>query len=101
MVPPNPPKPWVPPHPPQAIIVMLVDLLESTSIARALARKNGYELVYNREIIGLGLANFAGSCFNAYTTTGSFSRSAVNADSGGLSGWWVRLLLCLLACTHT
>ena len=82
-------------------MVLFVDLLESTSIARALARKNGYELVYNREIIGLGLANFAGSCFNAYTTTGSFSRSAVNADSGGLSGWWVRLLLCLLACTHT
>jgi sulfate transporter 4 len=34
-----------------------VDLLESTSIARALARKNGYELNYNLEIIGLGLAN--------------------------------------------
>ena len=28
---------------------------------RALARKNGYELNYNREIIGLGLANFAGA----------------------------------------
>lgn len=32
---------------PIAIVVMLVDLLESTSIARALARKNGYELNYN------------------------------------------------------
>jgi sulfate transporter 4 len=39
---------------PTAIVVMFVDLLESTSIARAMARKNGYELVYNREIIGLG-----------------------------------------------
>lgn len=35
-----------------------------------------------QEIIGLGLANFAGALFNAYTTTGSFSRSAVNNDSG-------------------
>jgi hypothetical protein len=56
------------------IVVMLVDLLESTSIAKSLARKNGYDLVPNQEIVGLGLANFAGSLFHAYTTTGSFSR---------------------------
>jgi hypothetical protein len=37
---------------------------------------------YLQEIVGLGLANFAGSAFNAYSTTGSFSRSAVNYDSG-------------------
>eukprot|EP00798_Chlamydomonas_sp_ICE-L_P001368 gene1368-32732_t len=54
------------------IVVMIVNLLESTSIARALARK----------IIGLGLANLAGAAFNAYTTTGSFSRSAVNDSAG-------------------
>ena len=51
-------------------------------VCRALARKNGYELAYNREIIGLGLANFAGAMSNCYTTTGSFSRSAVNNNSG-------------------
>jgi len=67
---------------PLAIIIMLVDMLESTSIARALARKNNYQLNYNQEIIGLGLANFMGAAFSAYTTTGSFSRSAVNNDSG-------------------
>ena len=48
----------------------------------ALARKNGYALAYNQEIVGLGLANFAGAAFSAYTTTGSFSRSAVNNASG-------------------
>lgn len=48
-----------------------------------------------QEIVGLGLANFAGSAFNAYSTTGSFSRSAVNYDSGvgpmlaaALLIWW-------------
>jgi sulfate transporter 4 len=65
-----------------ALVVMVVDLLESTSIARALARKNGYHLNYNQEIVGLGLANFAGAAFSSYTTTGSFSRSAVNNSSG-------------------
>lgn len=49
----------------------------------ALARKNGYTLAYNQEIVGLGLANFAGAMFSSYTTTGSFSRSAVNNASGG------------------
>ncbi|KAF8066266.1 SULTR2 [Scenedesmus sp. PABB004] len=75
---------------PLAVVVMVVDLLESTSIARALAAKGGYELSSNQEIVGLGLANFAGSAFNAYSTTGSFSRSAVNYDSGcktGLAGF--------------
>eukprot|EP00775_Hariotina_reticulata_P010081 gene10081-10236_t len=75
---------------PLALVVMVVDLLESTSIARALAAKGNYELNTNQEIVGLGLANFAGSAFNAYSTTGSFSRSAVNFDSGcktALSGF--------------
>ncbi|KAG2433274.1 hypothetical protein HXX76_008342 [Chlamydomonas incerta] len=71
---------------PIALVVMLVDLLESTSIARALANKNKYELVANQEIVGLGLANFAGAAFHCYTTTGSFSRSAVNNESGAKTG---------------
>lgn len=86
-----------------AIIVMFVDLLESTSIARALARKNGYELIYNREILGLGIANFAGAMSSCYTTTGSFSRSAVNNNAGAKSplaqfvcGWVVALVLLTL-----
>lgn len=32
-----------------------------------------------------GLANFAGALSNCYTTTGSFSRSAVNNNSGAKS----------------
>jgi hypothetical protein len=60
-----------------AIVVMLVNWLESTSIAKALARKNRYELVPNQEIVGLGLSNFAGAIFHSYTTTGSFSRWAL------------------------
>jgi hypothetical protein len=51
-----------------------------------------YELSYNQEIRGLGFANFAGALFSSYTTTGSFSRSAVNNSSGearegGGGGW--------------
>nr|AWG96598.2 putative H+/sulfate transporter [Scenedesmus acutus] len=81
---------------PLAFIVMLVDMLESTSIARALARKNDYKISYDREIIGLGVANFFGAAFNSYTTTGSFSRSAVNNASGAktqLAGVFTALIV--------
>ncbi|KAG1667610.1 hypothetical protein FOA52_001664 [Chlamydomonas sp. UWO 241] len=85
------------------IIILIVDLIESTSIARALARKNGYELSYNREIVGLGLANFAGAMSSCYTTTGSFSRSAVNNNAGAKTplaqffcGWVVGFVLLFL-----
>ncbi|CAL5343335.1 unnamed protein product [Camellia sinensis] len=74
---------------PTAILITSVAILESVGIAKALAAKNGYELDSNQELFGLGVANVFGSFFSAYPTTGSFSRSAVNHESGaktGLSG---------------
>ncbi|XP_052623164.1 sulfate transporter 4.1, chloroplastic [Lactuca sativa] len=74
---------------PTAILITGVAILESVGIAKALAAKNGYELDSNQELFGLGVANICGSFFSAYPSTGSFSRSAVNHESGaktGLSG---------------
>jgi hypothetical protein len=65
-----------------AVLVCLLDVVESTSIARALAQKNKYKLNFTQELRGLGLANLGGALFNSYTTTGSFSRSAVNNSVG-------------------
>ncbi|KAI7753594.1 hypothetical protein M8C21_021428, partial [Ambrosia artemisiifolia] len=59
---------------------------ESVGIAKALAAKNGYELDSNQELFGLGVANIFGSFFSAYPATGSFSRSAVNHESGAKTG---------------
>ena len=50
---------------------------------------------------GLGLANLMGAAFNCYTTTGSFSRSAVMNDVGAktqLAG--VTSGECMHACMH-
>ncbi|XP_010905703.1 sulfate transporter 4.1, chloroplastic isoform X2 [Elaeis guineensis] len=72
-----------------AALITGVAILESVGIAKALAAKNGYELDSNQELFGLGVANICGSFFSAYPITGSFSRSAVNHESGaktGLSG---------------
>ncbi|PPD93422.1 hypothetical protein GOBAR_DD09619 [Gossypium barbadense] len=48
-------------------------------------------------LFGLGVANIFGSFFSAYPTTGSFSRSAVNHESGaktGLSGIISGTIMC-------
>ncbi|KAG0542968.1 hypothetical protein BDA96_02G149700 [Sorghum bicolor] len=74
---------------PTAALITGVAILESVGIAKALAAKNGYELDSNKELFGLGIANICGSFFSSYPATGSFSRSAVNHESGaktGLSG---------------
>ncbi|XP_074576535.1 LOW QUALITY PROTEIN: putative sulfate transporter 4.2 [Curcuma longa] len=74
---------------PTALLITGVAILESVGIAKALAAKNGYDLDSNQELFGLGVANICGSFFSSYPSTGSFSRSAVNNESGaqtGLSG---------------
>uniref|UniRef100_A0A8R7UER5 STAS domain-containing protein n=3 Tax=Triticum urartu TaxID=4572 RepID=A0A8R7UER5_TRIUA len=82
---------------PTAILITGVAILESVGIAKALAAKNGYELDSNKELFGLGLSNICGSFFSAYPATGSFSRSAVNHESGaktGLSGIIMGIIIC-------
>lgn len=79
-----------------AVIICFIDISESMSIAKALAAKNKYKLHANQELRGLGIANLAGAMFNAYTTTGSFSRSAVNDSVGAktpLSGFVTGILV--------
>ncbi|KAJ8436499.1 hypothetical protein Cgig2_003197 [Carnegiea gigantea] len=71
---------------PTAFLITGVAILESVGIAKALAAKNGYDLDSNQELFGLGVANISASFFSAYPTTGSFSRSAVNHESGAKTG---------------
>ena len=46
------------------------------------ARVNKYKIDANQELIAIGIANIAGSFVSAYPVTGSFSRTAVNSQSG-------------------
>ena len=69
-----------------AISITIIGFMESIAIAKSLAAKHKYELDSSTELIGLGVANFVGSMFQAYPVTGSFSRSAVNDQSGAQSG---------------
>jgi len=65
-----------------AIIICMVDICESISIAKAMALRRHYEIDGGKELRGLGIANVLGSLFNCYTTTGSFSRSSVSFSVG-------------------
>jgi len=69
-----------------AFVIALVGFTEAIAIARAIAGRTGQRLNPNQELIGQGLGNLAGSFSQAYPVSGSFSRSAVNLNSGGRTG---------------
>jgi sulfate permease, SulP family len=69
-----------------AIVISLLGFMEAISIAKAMAAKTGQRLSANQELIGQGMANMVGSFFSSYPVSGSFSRSAVNFQTGAVSG---------------
>ncbi|GAB6190261.1 SulP family inorganic anion transporter [Desulfocastanea catecholica] len=71
---------------PTAVIISLLGFMEAIAIAKAMAAKTGQKLDPNQELIGQGLANIFGSIGSSYAVSGSFSRSAVNLQSGAVSG---------------
>ncbi len=72
---------------PMAVIISLLGFMEAISIAKAIAAKTGQRLDPNQELIGQGLGNIIGSVGQSYPVSGSFSRSAVNLQAGGVSGF--------------
>ncbi|KAL5265124.1 hypothetical protein ACHWQZ_G006011 [Mnemiopsis leidyi] len=86
------------------LVIALIGLLEGLAIAKSFSKKNKYEVNNSQEMIALGMCNIAGSFFQCYPVTGSFSRSSVNSESGvrtQFGGFWTGLIvvLCLLFLT--
>ena len=71
---------------PAALVMALIGFMEATSISKAIASNTGERVDTNKELVGQGLANIAGSFFGSYTVSGSFSRSAVAARTGARTG---------------
>ncbi|XP_061866850.1 sodium-independent sulfate anion transporter isoform X2 [Colius striatus] len=63
-------------------VVPLMGLLETVAIAKAFAAQNNYRIDPNQELLAMGFANILGSFVSSYPITGSFGRTAVNAQSG-------------------
>lgn len=72
---------------PLAITLALIAFMEAISVAKAIEEKEKTNhLNPNQELIALGMANIVGAFFQAYPTTGGFSRTAVNYDAGAKTG---------------
>ena len=84
---------------PMAIIISLLGFMEAISIAKAMAARTGQRLDPNQELVGQGLANIIGSVFHSYAVSGSFSRSAVNIQSGAVTGLSNVFSSCVVAAT--
>ncbi|EJT96818.1 high affinity sulfate permease [Dacryopinax primogenitus] len=77
-------------------VATIILLLEHIAIAKSFGRVNGYKINPNQELIAIGVTNTVGSCFNAYPSTGSFSRSALKAKSGvrtPAAGWFTGIVV--------
>ena len=72
---------------PIALTLVMVGYLETISIGKSLeAKQDVYKIRPNQELIALGLSNIFGSFFKAYPSASSFSRSAINQESGAKTG---------------
>ncbi|MCB0762323.1 MAG: solute carrier family 26 protein [Flavobacteriales bacterium] len=85
---------------PTALTISLIGFMESFAVAKTIqAKHRNYEVKANQELIGLGLANVAGSFFQSFPVTGGFSRTAVNDQAGAKTGLAAIISATLIAVT--
>jgi SulP family sulfate permease len=70
---------------PAALACAVLSLVESSSVARALATRSGQHLDLAAEFTGQGLANLSAAFFGGYPVSGSLGRSALNQQAGAES----------------
>jgi len=87
-----------------ALAVSAIGLVEAVSSARSIASQSGQRLDSNQEFVGQGISSIMTGLLSGYPVSGSFTRSAINYRSGGVtplssvfSGLWVMLAMFLLA----
>ena len=67
---------------PAILVMALIAFAEVVSVSQAIAVKTKQRLNTNQELIGQGAANIASSLSLGYPVAGSFSRTAVNFQTG-------------------
>ena len=69
---------------PYAAALALLGFMEAISIGKVIEERHDYYRIRpNQESIALGVVNMISSFFSAYVSTASFSRTAINDQSGG------------------
>ncbi|RMH64249.1 MAG: sulfate permease, partial [Calditrichaeota bacterium] len=67
---------------PLAVTMSMISFMEVVALGKKFASKYQYRIDPNQELIAIGSANVFSGLFRAYPMGASFSRSAVNAQSG-------------------
>lgn len=67
---------------PGAFTLAVVGLVEAVAIAKSISKETGQKIDSDKEFVGQGVANFFGSFFGCFAGSGSFTRSAINLQSG-------------------
>jgi SulP family sulfate permease len=67
------------------IAIAIIGMLEAAAITKSLAARSGQHLEPNQELLGMGAGNIAAGLFGATPASSSFTRSAVNYQTGAAS----------------
>ncbi|WP_020402966.1 SulP family inorganic anion transporter [Gracilimonas tropica] len=67
---------------PNALALALVQFMTVASLSKSFARKHGYTVNPNQELLAVGTSNIVGSLFQSLPVSSSFSRSAIADQSG-------------------
>ncbi|CAG5136681.1 unnamed protein product, partial [Candidula unifasciata] len=67
---------------PGLAIVPLISLVETMAIGKAFARVNNYKIDPTQEMVASGVTNMLASFVSSYPITGSFTRTALNSQTG-------------------
>jgi SulP family sulfate permease len=81
-----------------AVGVLLIGFAEGLGAAKTYAARAGYQVLPNRELVGLGVANLGSGLCSGMVVNGSLSKTAVNGAAGArsqLSGLVVAVLTLL------
>ncbi len=65
--------------------IMLISFTSGVLTSKSFARRNGYDVDANQELIGFGACNLASGVAQGFPVTGADSRTAVNSAMGGKS----------------
>lgn len=66
-----------------ALTIAVVAFAVTVSLGRIFARRHGYEVVANQELLALGISNFFGSFFACFPSGASVPRSSLQDSVGG------------------
>ena len=82
-----------------AVAIFVLAYVEGMSMARTFALKNGYSVNPNQELLALGFASIGTGLTQSYPVAGSFSRSALNDQTGAktqLAGGFSAVLVAMV-----